>query len=401
MSLGGKMKRLSALKTLHVLVAAISLGSAAFQSAQAQTETILHSFHSNGKDGTQPRAGLIRDTKGNLYGTTSTGGTYNNGTVFELTPAGRETILHSFNPNGGDARVPLAGVIRDSKGNLYGTTVNGGTSDSGAVFELSPSGAETVLHSFTFDTTDGFAPVAGLVRDAKGSLYGMTPGGGTYHAGVVFKLTPSGTETILHTFNDSLTAIDGFSPEAGLVMDTKGNLYGTTQVGDNAGLYNNGTVFELTPSGTETILHMFTNSTDGANVWAGLVRDTRGNLYGTTYQGGTYNEGTVFEVTASGTETILHSFNNNGTDGYGPVARLAIDSQGNLYGTTEFGGTYTYGTVFELTPSGTETILHSFGSGSDGRNPVAGLVRDTNGNLYGTTEKGGAYGGGTVFEVKP
>ena len=394
------MKRLSALTTFHVLVVAISLCSIALQSAQAQTEKILHSFHSNGTDGTQPRAGVIRDTKGNLYGTTSNGGTYNNGTVFQLTPSGSEKILHSFNPSTQDGTIPFAGVIRDAKGNLYGTTCCGGAYQSGTAFKLTPSGTETILHSFSFDTADGYGPVATLVRDTQGNLYGMTPGGGTNRGGVVFELTPSGTETILHSFDDSNTT-DGYGPEAGLIMDGSGNFYGTTNAGGTEGATSYGTVFEMTPSGALTVLHTFGIGTDGGNVWAGLVRDAQGNLYGTTYQGGTYGYGTVFEVTSSGTETVLHSFNNDGTDGYGPVAGLAIDTSGTLYGTTEFGGTYTYGTVFEVTPSGTETILHSFGSGSDGRNPVASLVRDPNGNLYGTTEKGGPYGGGTVFKVTP
>lgn len=394
------MKRLCALKIFHVLVVAISLGSVALQSAQAQTETILHSFHNNGKDGTKPRAGLIRDAKGNLYGTTPSGGTYNNGTVFELTPSGTETILHSFNPNGGDGTGPFASVIRDAQGNLYGTTCCGGAYLSGTAFKLTPSGTETILHSFSFNTADGYGPVASLLRDTKGNLYGMTPTGGTYRGGVIFELTSSGNESILHSFDDSNTT-DGYAPEAGLIMDGSGNFYGTTNAGGTEGGTSYGTVFEMTPSGTLTVLHTFGIGTDGGNIWAGLVRDAQGNLYGTTDQGGTYGYGTVFEVTPSGTETILHSFNNDGTDGYGLVAGLVIDSSGNLYGTTELGGTYTYGTVFELTPSGTETILHSFGSGTDGRNPVAGLVRDTNGNLYGTTEKGGTYGGGVVFKVTP
>ena len=395
------MKRPNSISnTFCALVIAISLGSLALQSAQAQTETLLHSFQSNGKDGTQPRAGLVRDTKGNLYGTTTSGGTYNNGTVFQLTPSGSEKILHNFNHNTGDGMSPLAGLIRDTQGNLYGTTVGGGAYLGGTVFELTPSGKETVLHSFDDVTTDGFGPVASLVRDAQGNLYGMTPSGGPSSGGIVFEVTPSGTETILHSFDDS-NSTNGYGPEAGLIMDASGNFYGTTQAGGTEGALSYGTAFEMTPSGTETVLHTFGIGTDGSNVWAGLVRDAKGNLYGTTYQGGTYGNGTVFEVTPSGTETVLHSFNNDGTDGYGPMAGLVIDASGNLYGTTEFGGTYTYGTVFEITPSGTETILHSFGAGTDGRNPVAGLVLDTQGNLYGTTEKGGAHGGGAVFKVKP
>jgi uncharacterized repeat protein (TIGR03803 family) len=388
----------STLKAFYaLLVVAITLGSATLQPAQAQTEKILHSFNSNGTDGTRPLADLILDTKGNLYGTTSSGGSGDKGTVFKLTSSGSETILHNFDNNGTDGVGPEAGLVRDTEGNLYGTTGTGGTYNEGTVFEVTATGTETILHSFDENGTDGAYPAANLVRDAEGNLYATTVSGGIYtYYGTVFELAQSGTETVLHSFG---AGSDGSVPLVGLVRDTKGNLYGTTYEG---GAYGLGTVFEVTSSGTETILHSFNNNgLDGYFPSAALVLDGKGNLYGTTHVGGTYGYGAVFELTPSGTETILHNFDNNGIDGYGPDGGLVMDTKGNLYGTTEYGGAYTFGTVFELTPSRTETVLHSFGSGSDGRNPVAGLVRDTQGNLYGTTEKGGTHGGGTVFEVKP
>ena len=273
---------------------------------------------------------------------------------------------------------------------------------------------EKVLHNFNHNGTDGYWPIASPILDAAGNLYGTTFQGGAYDLGTVFELTPTGggwTETVLHTFSGYT---DGGSPWAGLVFDTAGNLYGTTPYG---GDYYAGTVFELTPTAgggwTKQVLHSFSpDCTDGYEPYAGLIFDTAGNLYGTTSAGGTYScngsqGGTVFELTPTEgggwTETVLHSFNSNGTDGIIPYASLVFDTAGNLYGTTVSGGTYNYGTVFKLSPGEggwTETVLHTF-NGTDGAAPYAGLIRDAAGNLYGTTFLGGAYGGGTVFELTP
>ena len=404
----------------------------------AAQERVLHNF--NGTDGDVPAAGLIFDNNGNLYGTTSQGGTgncYNGygdihcGTVFELSPiqggGWTETVLYSFNWNGNgtDGTAPLAGLIFDAAGNLYGTTYNGGTSADGTVFELTPAAGgtwtEKVLWSFG-NGTDGTAPLAGLIFDAAGNLYGTTVSGGTYGNGTVFELTPAAggtwTEKVLWSFGNGT---DGYQPFAGLIFDAAGNLYGTTSEGGTY-LYN-GTVFELTPTAgggwTEQVLHSFNyNGTDGVWPYAGLIFDAAGNLYGTTESGGggTYGSGTVFELTPTGgggwTEKVLHSFfcsPFNCTDGYSPRAGLIFDAAGNLYGTTYNGGTYQYGTVFELTPAAgggwTETVLYSFGNGTDGVGPVAGLIFDAAGNLYGTTAYGGTgvdglNEGGTVFELE-
>ena len=278
------------------------------------------------------------------------------------------------------------------------------------MFELTPKAGggwtEKVLHSF--NAKDGFVSYAALIFDAFGNLYGTTAGGGAYGDGTVFELTPKGgggwTETVLHSFNDK----DGSAPYAGLIFDGAGNLYGTTLMG---GHYVDGTVFKLTPKGgggwTETVLHSFNdNGKDGFAPLAGLIFDEAGNLYGTTYGGGTYGYGTVFELTpkAGGawTETVLHSCNDNGKDGYESYASLILDAPGNLYGTTSVGGAYGYGTVFELAPKAgggwTETVLLSFND-KDGFSVLASLIFDASGNLYGTTYAGGAYGYGTVFEV--
>jgi len=253
----------------------------------------------------------------------------------------------------------------DADSNTTGPTGNFGTSTL-------LGQTETVLYSFA-NSSGGTNPrYVTPVLDTNGNLYGTTNYGGAHGYGTVFKLTPSGTETILHSFD--VNGTDGAYPVASLVM-YKGNLYGTTVEG---GTYNiDGTVFELkhmTTGWTETILHTFGASGDGSQPYCALTLDTTGNLYGTTYYGGAYSYGTVFKLTPSGTETILHSFDVNGRDGANPIAGVVM-YMGNLYGTTEYGGAYGYGTVFELTPSGTERILHSFDlNGRDGAYPVAGLV---------------------------
>jgi uncharacterized repeat protein (TIGR03803 family) len=411
-------KRLSIVSrtTLAILtLAVIVTGTAAGQ------EKVLHSFNNDGKDGTKPVAGLVFDSRGRLYGTTAEGGAYGYyGTVFELTPTAggswTEKVLHSFNDNGKDGYNPYAGLIFDASGNLYGTTGYGGAYGYGTVFELTHSAGigwtEKVLHSFNDNGTDGRNPVAGLVFDAAGNLYGTTYRGGAHGYGTAFELTPTGsgswTETVLHNFN--YDGKDGYFPGASLIVDASGNLYGTTEYG---GLYSYGTVFELTPtaggSWMETVLHNFGYIPDGSIPYAGLIVDASGNLYGTTYAGGVYGYGTAFELTPTGggswTETVLYNFDNNGGDGASPPARLIFDSAGNLYSAGEFGGAYSYGTVFELTPtvggSWAEKVLHSFNlNGKDGINPSAGLVLDSAGNLYSTTVGGGAYDYGTVFEIK-
>jgi uncharacterized repeat protein (TIGR03803 family) len=353
------------------------------------------------------------DKKGNLYGTTSAGGAHYGGTVFKLTPSGTLTTLYSFCSATAcaDGESPYGGVVLDSKGNLYGTTYDGGNDyNVGTVFMLTPSGTLTTLHTFCSVgafCSDGYGLQAGVVLDKEGNLYGMTQGSGDCaFCGVVFKLTQSRTFTILYTFTGGT---DGSYPTAGVVLDKEGNLYGTTIYG---GASNFGTVFKVAPSGTETVLHSFdSNGEDGFWPTGNVALDKKGNVYGTTTFGGQLGVGTVFEVTASGTESIFHSFA-AGADGFHPVAGLVFDKKGNLYGTTEYGGSSDFGTVFELTPDGVETILHSFVlNGTDGYYPLyAALSVDKSGNVYGTTQEGGSgsadcssqYGGcGVVFKIVP
>jgi uncharacterized repeat protein (TIGR03803 family) len=386
---------------------------AAGSASAAPTLTLLHSF-TNGREYTAPEAGLIADTSGNLYGTTLGGGTGCEGdgcgTVFKLTPDGTLTLLHSFAGGASDGASPKAGLIADSSGNLYGTTDRGGGTGCegdgcGTVFKLTPDGTLTLLHSFAGGASDGAKPEAGLIADSSGNLYGTTVrGGGTgcegYGCGTVFKLTPGGTLTLLHSFAGG--ASDGALPQAGLLADKSGNLYGTTAVG---GPVDGGTVFKLAPDGTLTLLHSFMGGGDGREPLAGLLGDSSGNLYGTTWgggvskEGGPSNDGTVFKLAPDGTLTRLHSFFSP-RDGAAPFAGLIADSSGNLYGTTRAGDASNGGTVFKLAPDGTLTVLHSFMQGlSDGAHPKAGLLADKSGNLYGTTRVGGAAYQGVVFKI--
>jgi uncharacterized repeat protein (TIGR03803 family) len=379
---------------------ALAMGLVPAVVAQAQTFTVLYNF-TGASDGGNPNAGLIQDAKGNLYSTTTAGGTSNSGVVFELNPKGTETVLHSFT-GGSDGGYPYAGLVRDAAGNLYGTTYYAGASGAGVVFKVVPkTKTETVLYGFT-GGSDGEWPYAGLVLDTAGNLYGTTLDGGASGSGTAFKVVPkTKKETVLYSFTGS--GGDGAYPFAGLVRDSSGNLYGVTVAGGTSGY---GTVFKVAKTGKETVLYSFTGGADGGYpIYGYLVRDSAGNLYGTTEIGGTYGYGTVFKVSAKGTETVLYSFT-GGADGGEPISGLVRDAKGNLYGTTFEGGSnscqgYTgCGTVFEVSAKGTETVLHSFDY-SDGAAPFASLLRDAKGNLYGTTFYGGSSAAGTVFKLTP
>jgi len=406
-------------------------------SAQAQ-ETTLYDFCSqtNCADGGVPRGGLIADKNGNLYGTTSVGGTNGYGAVIELSPSvsdWTETILYSFCSASecADGSTPYAGLIADAKGNLYGTTQQGGAHEGGAVFELMRSGtgwSETVLYSFCSlsNCGDGANPVASLVFDTKGNLYGTAQQGGNDENGVVFELTNSGSgwkEMVLYSFCSAVGCADGSSPEAGVTFDKTGNLYGTVWQGGNPmcqdpSFAGCGLVFELSPPRngtgpwTERVLHSFcstANCTDGHNPSAGLVFDSSGNLYGAAFLGGDtsqecdgsrYGCGVVFELirATSGSgpwiETVLHTFTLG--DGYWPAARLASDRTSHLYGATS-------STVFRLTPSPrgwNETVLWNINESLY----IPGWLLLEKNALYGVTVEGGsdgycAFGCGTVFKL--
>jgi uncharacterized repeat protein (TIGR03803 family) len=370
--------------------------------APAGFET-LYSF-TGASDGLNPQGDVIVDNSGNLYGTAQAGGANGGGTVFKFNLSSNTlTVLNNFSPSvGGD---PKDALIRDSKGNFYGTASLGGSGGQGTVFQLSSDGSTfNVLHSFS--GSDGSTPQSSLVMDSNGDLFGTTSGNGTTSLGTVFELSPNGSGgynfTNLHSFSGG--ASDGFDPIAGLVIDSKGNLYGTSTQG---GTNNDGTVFELSPSGSGgynySIIYTF-NGSDGRGPVGGLTMDSKGNLYGTTYFGGSSNDGSVYQLSPNGSGgfnlTTLHSF--SGSDGAFPEGALVMDSKGNLFSTTIGPVPGSSGTVFELSPNGTNgysfTTLHSF-SGSDGYSPITGLTADSSGNLYGVAPTGGSHNAGTIFEL--
>jgi uncharacterized repeat protein (TIGR03803 family) len=371
--------------------------------SQAQKLSVLHSFRSEFEhppDGANPWPGVILDSKGNLYGTTFAGGVYGRGTVFEISKTGRETVLYNFcsAPNCTDGAVPVAPLVRDKRGNLYGTTRAGGTGcgaygGCGTVFKLDARGRETVVYGFS-GSPDGEGPYSGLVGDGTGNFYGTTVAGGEFGGGTIFEVSKTGIETVLYSLDGKAEM-----PFKGLVRNATGSLYGTSPDG-----FGFGVVFKLDANGAYAELYDFSGGADGGKPLASLVLDSVGSLYGTTQEGGIAGScggvgcGLVFKLDMSGKETVLYSFT-GGADGSVPVARVLRDGAGNLYGTTEYGGRFGYGTVFKLSKNGRETVLYSFSDGVDGGLPRAGVTRDADGNLYGTTFEGGAFGQGTVFKL--
>lgn len=371
--------------------------------AQAQTFTVLYEF-TGATDGSLPyRGSLVADNKGNVYGAAAGGGNTacNCGVMFEIDSGGKETVLHTFsgNPDGAE---PYVTMIANGANGGYGVSEYGGTgpctrmgpSGCGAIIKIDGTGKESVLYSFA-GSPDGAVPQPGLTRDPAGNLYGTTELGGASNNGMVFRVDPNGKETVLYSFAGST---DGQWPMGGVIRDAKGNLYGTTWFG---GAYSLGTVFKLNSAGKETVLHSFGAGPDGSNPFAGLAHDSADNLYGTTESGGTLGYGTVFKISrTTGQETVLHNFAGAPGDGNSPYAALVVDGTGNLYGTTWIGGVNGHGTVFKVDSAGNETLLHSF-SGSDGSQIYGGLVSDTAGNLYGTALFGGINNNGTVFKLTP
>jgi uncharacterized repeat protein (TIGR03803 family) len=396
---------------ISMMLVALWLCASGSQSA-AQTDsgtylgptfTTLHSF--DGTDGRLSFAGLVQATNGSLYGTTYYGGTKNSGEVFEITPGGTLTTLHSFCSKSGctDGEYTYAVPIQGTDGNFYGTTYLGGSKELGTVFKIAPSGVLTTLH--TFEGADGSQPLAGLVQSANGDFYGTTYMGGSEGYGVIFKITPSGALTTLHSFCSQSGCTDGENPYAALVQGIDGNLYGTTLGGGGAKGF--GTVFKITPSGKLTTLHSFCTQSgcpDGQFPQTGLVQGSNGNLYGTTITGGAYGDGTIFEITPTGKLTTLYNVCSQSgcPDGNYLYAGLIQATDGNLYGIMDVGGANGVGTIFKITPTGTLTTVYNFCSQSgcpDGQYPSGGLVQATDGNLYGTTADGGANGDGTVFRL--
>jgi len=401
--------RNSILWLLALLPALFAVQSAAAQTAPGWVFIELYPFNSapiNLEDGAWPEAAVVRDAASNLYGTTFFGGTRTGcdifvggcGTVFQLDPSGKEKVLHSF---GGahDGWNPTASLTLDAVGNLYGTTPYGGAHGYGVVFRVDAAGNETILHSFA-GGSDGANPNAALVQDAAGNLYGTTRYGGRgcncQGCGTVFKISPSGQERILHRFRDGA---DGASPLGSVAVDSSGNVYGTSWLG---GIFNYGTVFRIDASGQGKVLHHFTAGSDGANPIGGVILDQAGNLYGTASAAGASHLGTIFTVNSAGSESTLYTFT-GGPDGAYPYSNLILDASGNLYGTTAQAGSTSAGSVFELS-GGTLTVLYDFagttGPTGDGANPMGGLTMDEAGNLYGTAVRQGTYGWGAVFELQ-
>jgi uncharacterized repeat protein (TIGR03803 family) len=394
-------------------------------------EFVLHAFGS-GKDASQSNSAMISDASGNLYGEAG-GGAHGFGAIFKLTHAAtggwKESVIYSF-AGGKQGSGPSGGLVWDENGNLYGTTIGGGNarlchaSGCGTVFELSPSAGgqwkETVLYRFGSCRTSGCRPHGGVIFDQSGNLFGTTLSGGTGNCngfnpgcGTVFMLSPGSggwTESVIHSFAGKFA--DGSGSQSGLLIDKTGNLYGAT-------LGHFGVIFELSPTSgggwQEEVLYAFLGGNDGEVPNGPLVFDMAGNLYGTTQGGGSEGGGVAFELTpgSSGawTETVIHDFTvKTGDEPVLPLAGLAFDPAGNLYGTTYYGGGTSFcngrgcGTVFELTPGSggqwTENVLHSFTAGSDGQNPMA-AVTVVKGKLYGTTMFGGIHNLGIVFQVNP
>lgn len=375
---------------------------------------MLYSF-SGGNDGGDAASGLVI-RGGNLYGTTVVGGAYACGTIFKLAPQKslpwHESVLYSFDCYG-TGKTPYGGVTFDRKGSLYGSTVSGGSGGScgssgcGVVFRLTSRAAESVLHSFT-GGNDGFGPGGGVAIDSMGHLYGTTPDGGTNAEGTVYEISRARRtwhESVIHAFTGGK---DGAVGSLGtLLVDSSGDLYGVTETGGARGA---GTAFKMTRASKNRwnlkTLYAFKGTPDAASPYGGLIEDASGNLYGTTYYGGAHGLGSVFELIASARgkyhERVLYSFR-GGSDGSSPTSTLLVGASGRLYGTTSAGGgSCDCGTIFEFdATSGSETVLHSFGSSGDGAYPYYGLTQDSGGNLYGTTVQGGTFNHGAVFELTP
>jgi uncharacterized repeat protein (TIGR03803 family) len=412
------MHRILTFQKALVAGCAFALALGLPSAAGAQTLTVLKNL--NKDSGDHPSGTLFMDAQGDLFGTASRRGLGCSrrkdpgcGVVFKIAPGNVYSVLYRFCSQTRclDGYNPQAGVTGDSQGNLYGTTQTGGSGGSGTVFKISPNGAETLLHSFCMQSgcADGGVSHGSLMLGGDNNLYGTTQSGGSKNEGVIFRLAPDGSNyTVLYNFCSSSDGkcTDGADPQAGLIADSHGNLYGTTMFG---GATESGTVYKLAPDGTETVLYSFcaqANCTDGGTPLATLVADSNGNLYGTAVGGGASNDGVVFEMAPDGSSySVLHAF--AGSDGEYPQSSLVGDAQGNLYGVTSAGGSTGRGVLYEIPSGGAETTLYTFCSKrgcSDGSYPDelgGGLIVDGSGNIYGTTWDGGLSRGGIVYKFTP
>lgn len=394
------------LASIALTLVAASSAVAAPDNAPTRTAfAVLHIF-SGGSGGGLPFGALATDSAGTIYGTTLSGGssTCSCGVVYRFNPMTSEfSAVHKFAGGASDGQDPT-GLIRDKAGNLYGTSRQGGTANQGVVFRIGSTGHATLLYAFCRQTgcADGADPLAPPVLDTHGNLFGTTGQGGggpcTGGCGIVYKLDATGHETVLYTFQGS----PGDGSQPGQVILDAESIYGTTSYGGMAseacaGGTGCGTVFEVTQGGAEHVLHAFAPGTgDGTVPFAALARDAAGKFLGTTSQGGATGDGTVFEVAPGGAESVTYSFGGSG-GGLAPEAPVLRDRDGNLHGTTEAGGANGLGTVFVLTAAGKERVVHSF-SGSDGMHP-GNLIAGASGAYYGTTLQGGSGNLGTIFRT--
>jgi uncharacterized repeat protein (TIGR03803 family) len=370
-----------------MIAATVVISVSASANAQITFNTI---WDFNSIDGASPNYGpLAQGFNGNFYGTTNYGGAHYAGTVFEITAGGKLTTLYTFcsQPSCADGFYPAAGLIQAADENLYGTTTYGGVNSYGTVFRITASGKLTTLYSF--NGTDGAYPQGSLVQGSDGNFYGTTEQGGVNNDGTVFEITAGGDLTTLYSF----AGTDGEFPYSALIQATNGDFYGTTEEG---GIYNVGTVFEITADGELTSLYSF-NGSDGEYPYGALVQATNGNLYGTTEEGGPHSIGTVFEITTGGELTTIYNFAETRDGGF-PYGGLILATNGDLYGTTSGGGAFGAGTIFEISGGSKLSIILSFNY-SDGAEPRAGLLQATTGIFYGTTSGGGTRGEGTVYSL--
>ena len=387
------------LSWLSMALLALLISATTAISAHAQTYSVLFRFA--GGNGSGPSA-LVQGFDGDLYGVTAAGGVTgkNSGTIFKISPTGTFTTLYTFCAQTGcpDGAYPGAALVLGTDGNFYGTTSSGGAHNVGTVFKVTPDGTLTTLYSFCTapSCSEGDRPNGSLILGTDGNFYGTTQfDGGSAHKGGVFKITPSGTLTAVYTFCQIRSCPDGGQPLAGLIQASDGNFYGTTTKGSLPTRY--GTIFRLTPSGVEKTMYRF-SGTDGEFPAAPLVQGRDGNFYGTTEFGGANGHGTAFKITPTGVLTTLYDFcaQSGCADGSDPVAGLIQPADGNFYGTTTGAGGTGMGTVFKIS-AGTLSTLHSFTGGDDGAFPWTELLQGTDGNLYGTTSGDGVSNFGTIY----
>jgi uncharacterized repeat protein (TIGR03803 family) len=418
MMMGKSLTRSAVLAAIGLLLAVAVLTPAQAQTSDKDYATgrVIFSFPPDLTGGLQPRAGVIRDSAGNLYGTTSEGGDLRHpspqaycgmgcGTVFKVDKTGKETVLHAFSGQlyDFDGSYPVAGLVMDSSGNLFGNTYAGGDYSDlfpvGVIFKIDPTGKETILYQFNINNGDATYPTATLTPDGQGNLYGTLSINGPGPAGSIFKIDAQGNYSQIYVFQGGS---DGDYPyRSRMLVDASGNLYGVTLYGGSPCDPNNnsgcGVVFELSPNGVEKVLYAFQGGRDGAHPVGDMAWDAAGNLIGVTYNGGTNDTGVVFRVSKTGHETVLYSFG-PGLDGQ-PESGVTVDASGNIYGTTRMGGSYHQGSVFKFDRHGVVTTLKSFNGGSKGGRPWGQLLLDS-GVLYGTTIDGGEWGTGTIYQIE-